>query len=248
MRARPSSSNRSQQADLTLRFMSPFHSLVDSILALNSTEQTHKLKALLGVANLTHVQDVVSLLTYPLGAWQAKNWDPEVGSTGFDEFCADLLETGPTSAAQWDEPVALHTAQHHLSMADRLPSSPSRYLSNYARYIRESVVPFCSGGQSQDECFGTFGAEAYQRDSLDETWRSWTYQYCTGECRPRLLAGALMLMSFLSDHVGPEWGYLQRAAPAGVPSLLSRHIDLDYTHQICKLAFPPGKYSSESWY
>lgn len=42
-----------------------------------------------------------------------------------------------------------------------------------------------------------------------------------------------------------EWGYLQRAAPPGVPSLLSRHIDLDYTHQICKQAFPDGKVASE---
>lgn len=44
-----------------------------------------------------------------------------------------------------------------------------------------------------------------------------------------------------------EWGYLQNAAPKGVPSLLSRHIDLDYTHQICKQAFPDGKLTSQSY-
>jgi hypothetical protein len=27
---------------------------------------------------------------HPLGAWQAKNWDDEVGSKGFDKFCAAL--------------------------------------------------------------------------------------------------------------------------------------------------------------
>lgn len=44
----------------------------------------------------------------------------------------------------------------------------------------------------------------------------------------------------------PEWGYLQRAAPEHVPTLLSRQIDLNYTSMICRLAFPDGKHASES--
>ena len=31
-------------------------------------------------------------LQSPLGAWQSKNWDPEVGSTRFDEFCEALAK------------------------------------------------------------------------------------------------------------------------------------------------------------
>jgi hypothetical protein len=43
-----------------------------------------------------------------------------------------------------------------------------------------------------------------------------------------------------------EWGYLQSAPPAGVPSLLSRYVDLNYTHHICTQAFPDGETTSES--
>lgn len=28
----------------------------------------------------------------PLGEWQSKNWDPEVGTTTFDEFCTALTK------------------------------------------------------------------------------------------------------------------------------------------------------------
>lgn len=43
----------------------------------------------------------------PLGAWQAKCWDPEVGSTVFDEFCESLdkwVIPGRVSAADMDLP------------------------------------------------------------------------------------------------------------------------------------------------
>ncbi|KAF8827873.1 hypothetical protein HHX47_DHR4000693 [Lentinula edodes] len=48
------------------------------------------LKALFGVHGLKHDVDFVSLIESPLGSWQAKVWDPKVGSTTFDEFCVAL--------------------------------------------------------------------------------------------------------------------------------------------------------------
>ena len=42
-----------------------------------------------------------------------------------------------------------------------------------------------------------------------------------------------------------EWGFLQCASPSGVPSLVSRLIDLKYTHMICELAFPDGQFASQ---
>ena len=41
----------------------------------------------------------------PLGSWQAKNWDPAVGSTRFDEFCAALAQ--PFGGKGSEQAVAL---------------------------------------------------------------------------------------------------------------------------------------------
>ena len=72
----------------------------------------------------------------PLGAWQAKNWDPEVGSTEFDEFCDAL-----------DEPIQ----KHDMDMLNKtvMYDHETRSLSftnglevnlavlNYGKYIKE---------------------------------------------------------------------------------------------------------------
>ena len=76
----------------------------------SSPETVQTIKTFFGLPNVTHIQDVASLLavctfklpssdsphqTYcclqnPLGAWQDKNWDPAVNSDSFDNFCASL--------------------------------------------------------------------------------------------------------------------------------------------------------------
>lgn len=150
------------------------HRLIDSILAMNNHNETKKVQALFGVEDLTHVQDFVALLTYPLGAWQAQNWDPKVSSTGFTDFCDDLLDRRESS--KQDNGYA---AQHPIIASTR---NTAPYISNYASYIRQNVLPFCKTdkGQTLDECFGTFNDADYQQTGLDQTWRSWTWQYCTG--------------------------------------------------------------------
>jgi hypothetical protein len=206
--------------------------LIDTILASGGKEAEQQVKDLLGLHNITHIEDAVSLLTYPLGAWQARNWDPSASSTGFEDFCADLLGTSTPSI----DPNGVQRPLVQLQAG-----TPSGYLANYARYIRENVVqPFCKPPQTHDECFGTFDAASYERHDLNQTWRAWTWQYCTGK-----LSLCVRMEGSLIFYHRKEWGFLQRAAPEGVPSLLSRKITLKYTHMICKLAFPDGKYASE---
>lgn len=149
-------------------------SLIDTILATDGKDGEQRVKDLLGLSNITHIKDAVSLMTFPLGAWQARNWDPEVSSTGFEDFCDDLLgRTNPD--------IAQGRAQRPFVQLPP-PSTPSAYLNRYARYLREGVVkPFCKPPQTHDDCFGTFDAPAYQKDDLEQTWRAWTWQYCTGK-------------------------------------------------------------------
>ncbi|KAI0062858.1 peptidase S28 [Artomyces pyxidatus] len=126
-------------------------------------------KGLFNLTDLESDQDFVSLLTYPLGSWQGKNWDPAVGDTSFDDFCDAL--NGNTSTV----------AESHKEV--ELPGGPrvNIALLNYAKYIRENIVASCptDAGFTIEECFGTNDASLYQATDLSQTWRLWAFQYCT---------------------------------------------------------------------
>lgn len=49
----------------------------------------------------------------------------------------------------------------------------------FAEYVRREVASTCKEPKDQDGCFGTYDVEQYKRDSLEEEWRLWTWQYCT---------------------------------------------------------------------
>ena len=70
----------------------------------------------------------------PLGSWQAKNWDPEVGSTRFNEFCAVLDKpligmTGTAETVAYDESTNMVTVPGGLDV----PLT----VYNYATFIKE---------------------------------------------------------------------------------------------------------------
>ncbi|KAI0632354.1 peptidase S28 [Trametes polyzona] len=185
--------------------------IIDALLDVPVTRAP--LKALFGLAKLRHDDDFASVLSSPLGYWQGKVWDPEVGSTGWDEFCAALNKPftpwGEVSAAAYDESVGLVTVDENLAIP--VP------VYNYARYIKEKFVSQCTGGTVED-CFGTHDDSKFKDADLSQTWRLWLFQVCT------------------------EWGYFQTAPPKGQPRIVSRRLDLAYESKICKQAYDPGKY------
>ncbi|GAA5822645.1 hypothetical protein JCM3770_002853 [Rhodotorula araucariae] len=189
--------------------------LIDSLLALNSSFLSPKLKGYFGLPNVTSDADFVNALALPLGSWQSRNWDPAVGSKRFDAFCDAL--TNSTSVRPPTVPF-LSTLPPAALEQLVLPKDPRKTLesfSTYAAYVKEHIVPLCPPDESQDACFGT---DEYGGDDLDEyEWKSWAYQFCT------------------------EWGYFIGAAPKGTPSLVSRLLTPEYTGKICKRAFPPGE-------
>ncbi|GAA5976385.1 hypothetical protein JCM11641_005997 [Rhodosporidiobolus odoratus] len=195
--------------------------LIDSLLSLHNSFITNSLKSFFGLPNVTRDDDFVNALAIPLGSWQARNWDPKVGSHLFSAFCAAIEEDKPASALP-DIPnvfeAVLDKLSHLLPASLTWPKDPrSRYsaFSSYAAFIKEHIASACPEGMPQDACFGT---EVYDGTGLeDASWKSWSYQFCT------------------------EWGYFIGAAPPEHSSLVSRLITPDYTGQICKKAFPPGK-------
>ncbi|KZP31567.1 peptidase S28 [Athelia psychrophila] len=195
---------------------------IDSILALSReggrrAGMGKMLKGLFGLASLENDEDFVSLLEAPLSSWQSKNWDPSVGSTVFDSFCAALVKPPfpfVSSPAVVDAP---------FGDASRLVKEEGLVLDyavfNYAKYIREKYVSLCPEGMTVEECFGTYNDAQYQGTSLDQTWRLWMFQVCT------------------------EWGYFTTAPPdQKQPRIISRLLDLVYETRICAQAFPPGKH------
>ena len=68
-------------------------------------------------------------IQYPLASWQTRNWDPAVGSTTFDHFCATLNGDTPT----------LGDTARVVTLPGRLIVNVA--LLNYAKWIREVFRP-----------------------------------------------------------------------------------------------------------
>ncbi|ORY83593.1 serine carboxypeptidase S28-domain-containing protein [Leucosporidium creatinivorum] len=194
-------------------------SVIDSLLALDNPLVTTSLKSYFGLPNITLDTDFVNALSIPLGSWQARNWDSEVGSSAFFDFC-DTLTADPeevTKLGGLTTTVLEFVAQAFPSWP-KDPRKTFASFSAYAAYSKDKIASMCPEDEEQDDCFGT---DAYGGDGLEEApWKSWSYQFCT------------------------EWGYFMGGAPEGHPSIVSRLIGTDYTAQICEKAFPPGKLNS----
>ncbi|KAJ3799815.1 serine carboxypeptidase S28-domain-containing protein [Lentinula aff. detonsa] len=206
---------------------------IDSIL--DHRVLSTPLKALFGVHGLQHDVDFVSLIEVankheledwfkvdltndqsPLGSWQAKVWDPKVGSTVFDQFCAAL-----NKPLGHKNPEVMLLEYGHPNRMVSFPGGLKVDLAiiNYGAWIKEHVVSKCPDGFSHEECFGTFDDSHYQDTSLSEIWRLWLFQVCT------------------------EWGYFTTAPPDPTfPRIISKRIDLEYESKICRQAYDPGEH------
>ncbi|KAL0945264.1 hypothetical protein HGRIS_000775 [Hohenbuehelia grisea] len=186
---------------------------IDAILNLGRL--SGPLKRLFGLNGLAHDEDFVSVIESPLGSWQSKNWNPEIGSTTFDEFCTALNKPPLSRRGTNDLPYG-HEARL-VTLPDDLVVDWA--IINYGKYIREHYVSQCPSDKTVEECFGTFDDEQYQGTDLSEDWRLWLFQVCT------------------------EWGYFTTAPPdQNIPRIISRRLTLEYESKICPQAFPPGKY------
>ncbi|CAG8974152.1 hypothetical protein HYALB_00002791 [Hymenoscyphus albidus] len=185
--------------------------MVDNIfLKVNTSESASDLKSAFGLSNITHDNDFAVAIS-GVSSWQSRNWDPELNSPDFDEFCAAI--TSPT--------VDYNTTTDEFAAQDLLTkggyaseiSTLQTPLLNWIGWFTQGLLARCD--DSHDRCFGTYNSTYYTQDSLDDDWRAWPYQYCT------------------------QWGYLQTGS--GVPEdtlpLISRLSDLEYHSNICRQAF-----------
>jgi Serine carboxypeptidase S28 len=101
------------------------------------------LRRLFGLGGLTHDDDFVSTISWPLGSFQEKNWDEEVGNTSFEVFCAALAghHTRDRELMRWNTDEMLLHPDGADELGPNLGAAPLDFtLLNYAKYIREASV------------------------------------------------------------------------------------------------------------
>ncbi|KAI9163099.1 putative extracellular serine carboxypeptidase [Paramyrothecium foliicola] len=186
--------------------------IVDNIL-LNETNAKYipQLKQTFGLGGVTDDKDFASAIASGIYDLQSYNWDPEVGSRSFFEYC----DTVSKDTNQYPQLESRRAAVEELikvaGYESELDPLADRML-NYIGTLRRAVTA-CEG--DQDDCFGTSDAQFMAQADLSQTWRLWPYQVCT------------------------EWGYLQTGsgAPENILPMISRAVDLEYSSRICKQAF-----------
>ncbi|KAL9577676.1 MAG: hypothetical protein Q9203_007371 [Teloschistes exilis] len=190
--------------------------VADNILR-NNTKYTAQLKSAFGMESITYDDDFAQVLSYPIGGWQGRNWDPEINDPSFYEYCGNI--TSPTL-------ISNTTTSNDTSLAQTLlqaggyaneTSTLTTPLLNFINYIQQNyVLPVTADNRTLDQAYGNHNQTFYAQDDLSQSgWRSWPYQYCT------------------------QWGYLQTGS--GVPltqlPLVSRLLTLEYNSLICRYAF-----------
>ncbi|KAK0127372.1 hypothetical protein ONS96_006921 [Cadophora gregata f. sp. sojae] len=187
--------------------------LVDNIILRgNDSDTKAELKSAFGLPNVTYDNDFATVLSRGIGAWQGKNWDPELNDPSFDLYCGNLTSTEliyPSSKGLIGTVQDLIKKGGYESEIEKLTTP----ILNWIGWLAQYAVDDCE--ESQDTCFSTHNVTFYEQDDITQDWRSWPYQYCT------------------------QWGYLQTGSgfPDDILPLISRTSDLEYQSLICKYAF-----------
>jgi hypothetical protein len=172
------------------------------------------LKKAFGLEGLNHDEDFASALSFSTGYWQERNWDPAVNSPVFHQFCEKLSSNEmlyPATAGLKPTVQKLFEAANYSSQAAELMNP----MLNYIGFVNETVVQQCPAPSTLNDCYSNYNFSYYAQDDINQSWRTWPYQYCT------------------------QWGYLMPGSttPSDLLPIISRAVTLEYEALICKHAF-----------
>ncbi|CAL8577457.1 hypothetical protein XPA_003285 [Xanthoria parietina] len=190
--------------------------VADNILQ-NNTKYTLQFKTAFGLEGITYDDDFAQVLSYPIGGWQGRNWDPEVNDPSFDEYCGNITYPSLINNSSANATTSIRELLDAGGYSNNA-SALTVPMSNFINYVKKTYVsPVLDSDEDQtlDQAYSTHNQTFYNLDDLSQGWRSWPYQYCT------------------------QWGYLQTGS--GVPAdrlpLVSRLLTLQYNSLICRYAF-----------
>lgn len=150
---------------------------IDSLLSLGNSAVSSSLKSYFGLGGVSADADFVNALSLPLGSWQARNWDPAVGSDAFDSFCAQLV--GEDDAGVGTMEAIYEEISEVLGDYVSLPQWPGRTFASfksYAQFVKENIAAACPEEEEQDGCFGAGGEDEGQDKSMEGgMWKSWPW-------------------------------------------------------------------------
>ena len=188
--------------------------VVDNILiGKNGPKLTKRLKTVFGLQDITHDDDFANSLSFGIGGWQGRNWDPAVNDPTFEQYCTNIT----SGNILYPDTKNKTREVHYLLKQAGYDISLTNYMLNYIGYIGLTIIdPIQGSGESLNQAYTNYNTSFYQLDSIEDgSWRSWPYQYCT------------------------QWGFLQTGS--GVPKnqlpLISRTLTLQYESIICRDAF-----------
>ena len=150
---------------------------MDMLIEANQTPAVEQLKEIFGLGALTDIRDFAQTIAFPLGGplkyptntWQEINWDPQIGSQDFFDFCRNVSNV--------DSPANITEVDFEL--ANYTNNEPWTNLGNYAAYVKRVVLPYCpSGDYNSASCFGT-QHPSYWANTTKALLRSYLYTTCT---------------------------------------------------------------------
>ncbi|KAL9620193.1 MAG: hypothetical protein Q9204_008230, partial [Flavoplaca sp. TL-2023a] len=190
--------------------------VVDIILQ-NNKKYIPQLKIAFGLEGITYDDDFAQVLSYPIGGWQGRNWDPEINDPSFDEYCGNITYPSVINNTSANATASIRELLHAGGYSDYY-SALTIPMVNFINYIKTTYVsPVLNSDENQtlDQAYSTHNQTFYGQDDLSQNWRSWPYQYCT------------------------QWGFLQTGSevPSDRLPLVSRLLTLEYNSLICRYAF-----------
>ena len=187
----------------------------------NATK-TAQLFDLFGVTGLENPNDFANMLTWPLGSFQGLNWNPDVSSTEWADFCHTLTTYGSSSKKGYPRGSKSHKA---VKAGLDVP----REVHAYAKFMRDQYVKDCvSDGSSPNDCFSTDVSDVRNETTLS-TGVAWTWQVCT---QWGYMFTAPPVPSPTKEGTGTF-------IPSG-PKLVSTLLDYKYAQGHCPDLFPNG--------
>ncbi|KAL1860698.1 hypothetical protein Daus18300_009041 [Diaporthe australafricana] len=123
----------------------------DGLVEAGNTEAIQEFKSLFGLESLTDNRDFAKTIAYPVGGpfdyptstWQELSWTNQ--KTQFWSFCGNVTNLdAPEEVTAVDEQLAKYT-----------DGEPWENLGNYAKYVKDVILPTCaSGDYASGQCFG----------------------------------------------------------------------------------------------
>lgn len=157
-----------------------FVELIDGVLLQGLIRTSSLLKRTFGFPDTISDADFAAITTMTgVGRWQSRNWDPEVSSDAFDQYCKNVTTDEviyPTSAVR--------RQNVELFVGTVFPFLPGRetfvnQTLNWIGFLNDEYRDSCDF--LADQCYVPQNDSFWKKDGVGSwPWRSWTYQYVYG--------------------------------------------------------------------